>query len=122
MDLKHLLFSFQGRMSRQPFWLFILVLVIVEVILFLLVDPESSFGAIVWALFSLAIIWPSLAVQIKRWHDRDKSGWWILISIVPIIGPLWALIENGFLRGTDGPNRFGQNPLVVGATGDTGLT
>ena len=51
-------------------------------------------------------------VYIKRFHDRDKSGWWVLLNLVPVIGWLWALIDNGFLRGTDGPNRFGENPLA----------
>jgi uncharacterized membrane protein YhaH (DUF805 family) len=51
-----------------------------------------------------------IIVQIKGWHDRDKSGWWILINLVPCIGALWTLIECGFLPGTRGDNRFGPNP------------
>jgi uncharacterized membrane protein YhaH (DUF805 family) len=46
-------------------------------------------------------------VYIKRFHDRDKTGWWVLIGLIPLIGPLWLLIELGFLKGTDGANRFG---------------
>jgi uncharacterized membrane protein YhaH (DUF805 family) len=60
----------------------------------------------------VAIIWSGLALAAKRWHDRDKSAWWILITFVPVIGGFWALIENGFLKGTEGPNRFGADPLV----------
>jgi uncharacterized membrane protein YhaH (DUF805 family) len=45
-------------------------------------------------------------IGIKRFHDRDKSGWWVLIAFVPIIGWIWYLIECGFLPGTDGPNRY----------------
>jgi uncharacterized membrane protein YhaH (DUF805 family) len=59
----------------------------------------------------LLTLWPSLAMYTKRWHDRDKSGWWTLIILVPIIGSIWLLVELGFLRGTDGPNRFGDDPL-----------
>src|SRR3546814_14546367 len=62
-------------------------------------------------LFNLAILWPGIVIAIKRWHDRDKSGWWILIVLIPIVGPIWALVENGFLAGTAGPNRFGPDPL-----------
>jgi uncharacterized membrane protein YhaH (DUF805 family) len=120
MDLMQLLFSFNGRISRQPFWLFVLAVFVVQVVLVLLVDPEGSLGVTVLGLFSLLVIWPSLAVQVKRWHDRDKSGWWVLINFVPIIGPLWALIENGFLRGTEGPNRFGEDPLMISSTIDPG--
>jgi hypothetical protein len=47
-------------------------------------------------------------VYIKRFHDRDKSGWWVLIWLIPIIGAIWLLIELGFLKGTPGPNRFGS--------------
>jgi uncharacterized membrane protein YhaH (DUF805 family) len=59
----------------------------------------------------LITLWPALAIYTKRWHDRDKSGWWTLIIFIPIIGSIWLLVELGFLRGTDGPNRFGDDPL-----------
>ena len=50
----------------------------------------------------------SLAVWAKRWHDRGKSGWWNLIALIPIIGPIWALVESGFLKGDCGSNRYGH--------------
>ena len=50
-------------------------------------------------------------IERKRWHDRDKSGWWALLNLIPVIGTLWILIECGFLRGTYGGNRFGPDPL-----------
>ena len=48
------------------------------------------------------ILIPAIIVHIKRFHDRDKSGWWVLIGLVPIIGAIWLLIELGFLKGTPG--------------------
>jgi hypothetical protein len=54
-----------------------------------------------------------LALQTKRWHDRGASGWWNLLSFVPILS-IWAFIECGFLRGTKGNNRYGQDPLKRG--------
>ncbi len=63
-------------------------------------------------LFFLPLYWIGLAVTVKRSHDRDKSGWWILIALIPLIGAIWFLIEFGFLRGTPGPNRFGPDPLA----------
>ncbi len=63
-------------------------------------------------IVNLLLVWPALAVSVKRWHDRDKSGVWVLLNLVPVIGWIWALIDNGFLRGTKGPNRFGDDPLV----------
>ena len=73
-------------------------------------DPEAftNYELIV----TLILIWPSLAVQAKRWHDRNKSAWWILINFVPIIGPLWSLIENGFLPGDIGSNKYGEDPYA----------
>lgn len=63
-------------------------------------------------IVNLLLVWPALAISVKRWHDRGKSGWWVLLNLVPVVGWLWALIENGFLRGTDGPNRYGPDPLA----------
>lgn len=112
MYLTWLLFSFQGRINRLPFWLFTLASI-----------PVIYFGA-EWlagfadlplrAAFDLAaviMLLPALAVQAKRWHDRNKSAWWILINFVPVIGPIWTLIECGALQGTRGANAFGEDPL-----------
>ena len=73
-------------------------------------DPKVGLG-ILSGLFVLASIIPAILVDIKRWHDRDKSGWWMLITLVPIIGSSWLLIELGFLKGTPGPNRFAGDKL-----------
>jgi len=55
----------------------------------------------------IALIWAGFAIHAKRWHDRGKSGWWSLIAFIPIVGALWMLVELGFLKGDEGPNRFG---------------
>lgn len=70
------------------------------------VDAESGLG-LLSGLWSLIILIPSILIYIKRFHDRDKTGWWVLIGLIPIIGAPWLLIELGFLKGTDGPNRYG---------------
>jgi uncharacterized membrane protein YhaH (DUF805 family) len=70
--------------------------------------PADSADAVV----NLLLLWPAIAVAVKRWHDRDKPGWWVLIVLLPLIGGLWALIDNGCLRGTVGPNRFGPDPVA----------
>lgn len=106
------LFWFQGRISRQAYWMFVLVrYAIILLPVFFVFGVESdgavNYGYIMW----LVLLWPWLAVQAKRWHDRDKSGWWILIYFLPVIGFFWILIENGLLRGTPGTNRFGPDPL-----------
>ncbi len=106
MDIVQLLFSIRGRISRKLYWIGILPLIIGYAIADIMTDSTHETIVGLGYLVIIALIWPSLAVQIKRWHDRDKSGWWYLICIVPIVGPIWAFIELGFLRGTSGPNRF----------------
>jgi Predicted membrane protein len=54
------------------------------------------------------IAWPCWVVAIKRWHDIDKSGWWSLLILIPFVGWVMAVVANGFISGTKGPNRFGE--------------
>ena len=110
MTLTQLLFSFSGRISRKPYWLFVLATAVVFTPFFFL-DLDPSALDHYTNLCALVLLWPSLAIQAKRWHDRDKSAWWILINFVPLIGTIWSLVENGFLEGTPNTNRFGANPL-----------
>ncbi len=129
-----LLFSFSGRINRQPFWLAGIALAIAQYALlfalasvmgveFIETTTASSYsvqadmstmspqaiGLLV--VVSLIFLWPGLAITIKRWHDRGKSGWWIFIVLIPLVGAIWALVETGFLRGTVGPNPYGPDPL-----------
>jgi uncharacterized membrane protein YhaH (DUF805 family) len=122
-----LLFGFQGRANRAKFWLVALGIFVIEVILFAAIlggaamsgDPEQiasaigPFAGIVIFVFLVIATWISIAVAVKRYHDRNKSGWWVLIVLVPVIGGLWYLIECGFLRGTTGPNNYGPDPLAA---------
>jgi uncharacterized membrane protein YhaH (DUF805 family) len=113
MDYKQFYLSAQGRVNRKQLWLYlVLPAVLVSLILSLIdvaigtVDAESGLG-LLSGLWSLIILIPAILIYIKRFHDRDKSGWWVLIGLIPIIGALWLLVELGFLKGTDGPNRYG---------------
>ena len=126
--MANLLFGFQGRVNRAKFWLVALGIFVVEVILFAVIlggaamsgDPEQIAAAmgpvasVVILVFVVIATWISIAVAVKRYHDRNKSGWWVLIVFVPVIGGLWYLIECGFLRGTPGPNAYGPDPLATG--------
>ena len=124
MDFMNMFLSFNGRLRRLHFWVGFIILWVVEVIIAaLLIGPAIASAAaagtapgplaLVGYLIILVLLWPALALQVKRWHDRDKSGWWVLIAFVPLIGGLWILIECGFLDGTQGPNRFGPSPKGV---------
>ena len=124
--MQRLLFSFQGRINRAKYWLVLVGMWVVVAVVFgalfapmmTAADPSAamaSMGAIsfiVMAVLYILLIWIGLAVQVKRWHDRNKSGWWVLIALVPFIGVFWALIECGFLKGTAGPNPYGPDPLT----------
>ena len=113
MDYKKLLFSFEGRINRQPYWMFILAVIAVNIALIVVsMAVGEKAGMILLVLFSILVLWSALAMQVKRWHDRDKSAWWLLMNLVPVIGPIWVFVEAGCLRGTEGNNRFGADPLA----------
>ncbi|MBW8860333.1 MAG: DUF805 domain-containing protein [Caulobacter sp.] len=118
--------DFQGRARRSEYWLFSLFCFIVGVVIGILRVATGGFEAlesgrmdalgIVNLLFSLAVLVPSLAVGFRRLHDTDRSAWWILIGLIPLIGWI-VLIVFYLLPGTTGPNRFGPDPK--GAQTDT---
>lgn len=146
MSLIHFFLSPHGRIGRQAFWLGLIVLMSVSTPVGLMLDPTVSLarkeptplGATLW---NLLLTWPSAAISIKRFNDRDWPGWigWLLaIAMAGLIvanhlgflldadalSPaeklpfslfvvffVWALVENGCYRGTVGPNRYGPDPL-----------
>ncbi|MFO1131530.1 MAG: DUF805 domain-containing protein [Hyphomicrobiales bacterium] len=115
MDWKQLYLSLDGRIGRASYWVGSIIL---SIIVFIAQMADFAFGTmqeggygIISGIASLAVIYPSIVVTAKRWHDRGKSGWWTLILLVPIIGAIWMLVECGFLRGTQGDNQYGPDPL-----------
>ncbi|QPC86619.1 DUF805 domain-containing protein [Mesorhizobium sp. NBSH29] len=117
MDWKYLFTSFEGRISRQPFWIGVGVLIAISVVAQILDGVLGTHSAgsgigLVSGLAMLVCIYPAIALYAKRWHDRDKSGWWSLIGFVPIIGAVWMLVELGILKGTEGANQYGQDTLA----------
>jgi uncharacterized membrane protein YhaH (DUF805 family) len=118
--------DFSGRSRRKEYWMFALFILIVYAVLGTLFvmganfasvgsggDPEiSAIGWVAISLFglvALAIFIPSLAVVVRRLHDQDKSGWFILIQFIPYIGGVIMLIFM-CIEGTKGENRFGPDP------------
>lgn len=106
--------DFKGRSARSEYWWWLLFFMIGYVIFLALISVSDIFG-IVGGIFYLAMISPSIAVAIRRLHDLDKSGWWYLLSFVPLAN--FVLIYWFCLRGTVGPNQYGMDPL--GASADT---
>jgi uncharacterized membrane protein YhaH (DUF805 family) len=107
--------EFSGRSRRKEYWMFMLGVVIVAVILGIIEGILGIAGTVggvygpLSLILVLAIIIPSLALQIRRFHDQDKSGWFVLIGFIPIVGSIAVLVFM-CLEGTRGPNRFGPDP------------
>jgi uncharacterized membrane protein YhaH (DUF805 family) len=142
MPLSQLLFSFQGRLNRKPYWLTILATVVIIILLIvfaLMMFGEHDFWTgglllVLLVILYIPLIWISLAIGAKRLHDRDKSAWWLLLfylapAVLSSAGnhagdigiilhlasfsiTVWAFVELGCLRGTVGLNRFGPDPLA----------
>ncbi len=107
--------DFQGRARRAEYWMFVLfqILVLVPTAILGIIlsggDPDgAAFNGLI-LLVALALFIPSLAVTIRRLHDTNRTGWWYLISFLPLIGGIWLLVLT-VLDGTPGTNRFGPDP------------
>jgi uncharacterized membrane protein YhaH (DUF805 family) len=119
-------FSFEGRINRARFWKYVLAMGLMFFVFDLgvlvlgghgLLSPRHP-DPIKWAviptflvLFAIAT-WVMTAAGARRFRDRNKSGWWVLIGFVPVIGAPWYWIECGFLPGTIGSNKYGPDPLA----------
>jgi len=105
---------FNGRARRKEYWFFYLFYIIFIIVLVLIdgvtgtLDEGTGIG-VLSGIFILAMIIPGIAVTIRRLHDTDRSGWWILISLIPFIGGIWLLVLM-VLDGTPGQNQYGPDP------------
>jgi uncharacterized membrane protein YhaH (DUF805 family) len=139
MDWTYLFTSLEGRINRRPFWIGLLVLLLVSFVLQFAVMAIA--GQTVALIVSLFLLYPNYALSVKRFHDRNRPDWilmafyallvamilmqlagidmeggepttpFIIVGSVFLIGAIWLTIELGFLRGTQGPNDFGHDPL-----------
>ena len=111
--------DFSGRSRRKEYWMFALGVFIAEIII-MIVERLLGIGTMVGGvygpilvLFLLAIFIPSLAVSFRRLHDTDKSAWFLLLGLIPLIGGIILLVFF-CTDGTQGPNRFGPDPKDPG--------
>lgn len=110
MSPQQIFLSFRGRIPRRTWWLYgVAGLLGLGLLSHTLLRVAGLSETQAESLVDLLLLWPALAVSVKRWHDRDKSGWWVLVNLVPMVGLVWTLLENGLLRGTPRPNRFGDD-------------
>ena len=107
---------FSGRARRKEYWFFTLFVTIAFILLAIVdgitgtLDPMSGVG-LTTVIFALGSILPSIAVSVRRLHDTDRSGWWFLISLIPLIGGI-VLLVFCCLDSSPGQNRFGANPKL----------
>jgi uncharacterized membrane protein YhaH (DUF805 family) len=138
MDIGRLLFGYTGRINRAKYWIAVLIYFIATaaIVGFIFVLPFAGMALAV--IGYIAMIVSGVMVGIKRLHDRDKSGWWLLLfylvpgllsgagtqvegmgnAVLSLIGlaiTVWMIVELGCLRGTIGPNRFGPDPVPAAA-------
>lgn len=113
-SLAFMYLSLGGRIRRRDYWLYFVLPVLVLALVRTYVGGIQ--GSALETLVALAIFWPAIAVQVKRWHDQDFSGWWVLVNLVPVMGWAIALVLNGLAAGTRGENRYGPDPRLVPAT------
>ena len=106
--------GFSGRARRKEYWFFVLFNFLITIAL-LFVDgfagtfnPQTGFGALS-AIYGLAVFIPYLAVTVRRLHDTSRTGWWILIVFLPLIGAIVLLVFM-FLDSTPGSNEYGTDP------------
>jgi uncharacterized membrane protein YhaH (DUF805 family) len=100
--------QFVGRAGRAEFWWFVLASFIISTVLSLLGRAWVGF-AVLGFIYSLAVLVPSIAVGIRRLHDTGRTGWWILIGLVPLVGFI-VLIVFFAAQGNPGPNQYGAPP------------
>jgi uncharacterized membrane protein YhaH (DUF805 family) len=109
--------TFSGRALRSEFWWFQLFIIAVNVGLFAVAGLLGQRGGVLaflaLVLFDLAALLPYLAVQVRRLHDTDHSGWWLLLSLIPVAELILLIFY--CLEGTRGTNRYGPSPIGVGA-------
>lgn len=106
---------FSGRAGREEYWYFVLFNILANILLTIIagvVSAEVGFGLL--GLYALAVLIPGLAVSIRRLHDTNRSGWWLLVSLIPVIGPFVLLFF--MLQGSQpDENQYGAIPTTATA-------
>ena len=101
--------QFSGRSRRKEYWLYTLFYVVITFLTFYVDAVMGEGEGVLSLLLWLLLLVPGVAVIVRRLHDIDRSGWWSLILVIPLIGPIVILVFM-CLDGTSGNNRFGPDP------------
>jgi uncharacterized membrane protein YhaH (DUF805 family) len=101
--------EFEGRARRMEYWMFVLINLFILIGIRML-DMLLGLDGVIGFFYGLAILIPSIAVSVRRLHDTGRSGWWILIGIIPVLGTLVLLVFY-CLDGDPGDNEYGPDPI-----------
>jgi uncharacterized membrane protein YhaH (DUF805 family) len=100
--------NFSSRAARSEYWYWVLFNFLAGIVTEII---DAAIGiSLTTAIFSLAVLLPGIAVSVRRLHDLDRTGWWVLLALVPVVGIIVLLIWF-CTNGTDGSNQFGPDPL-----------
>ncbi|TDC24216.1 DUF805 domain-containing protein [Kribbella albertanoniae] len=108
---------FSGRARRKEYWMYTLFWAIGYIVLGIIdqilgTAQKNTFGGLLAGLFSLALLLPSIGVAIRRMHDTGRSGWWILINLIPCVGGIWFIVLAAG-DGNPGDNQYGPDPKAA---------
>ena len=101
-------FDFNGRSSRAEYWWAYLMLIILYLVASVVLSVLGEIGLILLVVLMLGIFIPSLSIGVRRLHDTDRSGWWYLIALIPLAN--LVLLVFFCLEGTEGANKYGEDP------------
>jgi uncharacterized membrane protein YhaH (DUF805 family) len=104
--------TFSGRARRKEYWMFFLINILIAIAL-AIVEAILGLPGILGGLYALALLIPGIAVTVRRLHDTGRTGWWILIALVPVIGFIILLVFM-VLDSQPGDNAYGPNPKAAG--------
>ena len=111
MDIQKMFFTFDGRLNRKPYFFGHLAIGLISALFTMIMDnSDSGFIAILGAVMGIALMIASVSLMIKRLHDLDKGGLWVLIMLIPIVDFFFGLYLL-FAKGTNGYNQYGEDPL-----------
>jgi uncharacterized membrane protein YhaH (DUF805 family) len=102
--------GFKGRIGRAAFWWTLILSSAAFIVLFVFLDSIAGHRSTL--ILYPPFFWIAAAAAVKRMRDRAKSPMWLLVALVPVLGPLWLFLDLGLLRGTPGENHYGPDPLA----------
>lgn len=105
------LLKFDGRIRRMGWWIAGIGMSLVSAVVNDIRDRDLNFLLVlIFTVISLIIALISLSLSVRRWHDLNKSGWWVLINLIPVLGWIYSLVMLGFMAGDQGTNQYGPPP------------